>query len=157
MISNSLQEQTGGPCCCHTYFWGGTRQATASIQGRLGRKGGRRKPCWCAVVCTVHLPCLQIHGQILIQILKVQKNPCLNQFVVIVNFQNGRQVDRGPDDTNLVMSNRNFDCLMSEADRGLKEFSNWFKIKKLSLNVKKSNFMIFSCKRKYRYTQKVHP
>lgn len=28
------------------------------------------------------------------------------------------------DDTNLVMSNINFDCLMSKADRGLKEFSN---------------------------------
>lgn len=39
------------------------------------------------------------------------------------------------DDTSLVMSNKNFDSLMSEAERGLKEFSNWFKMNNLSLNV----------------------
>ena len=53
------------------------------------------------------------------------------------------------DDTTLVLSNSNFESLIRDANNGLGAFVKWFKINKLSLNIKKSNFIIFSGKKVY--------
>lgn len=52
------------------------------------------------------------------------------------------------DDTNLLVTDKNFDSLIAKANTGLFHFSYWFKLNKLSLNVKKSNFIIFRNKNK---------
>ena len=53
------------------------------------------------------------------------------------------------DDTNLLISNRNFSALMNEVNNGLHAFSKWFQTNKLALNVKKSHFMIFAGRMNY--------
>lgn len=53
------------------------------------------------------------------------------------------------DDTTLIRSNANFNSLINEVNTGLCAFSSWFKLNKLSLNIKKSNFIIFSGKKVY--------
>ena len=53
------------------------------------------------------------------------------------------------DDTTLVLSNSNFNSLISNVNDGLNAFVTWFKMNKLSLNIKKSNFIIFSGKKLY--------
>jgi Reverse transcriptase (RNA-dependent DNA polymerase)/Endonuclease-reverse transcriptase len=50
------------------------------------------------------------------------------------------------DDTNLLFSNKDFDCLIRILNVELEKLSNWFKANKLSLNAKKTNFMIFGHK-----------
>lgn len=46
------------------------------------------------------------------------------------------------DDTNIVMSHNDFGSLIREANDGLSCVSEWFQMNKLSLNVKKLNFVI---------------
>ena len=52
------------------------------------------------------------------------------------------------DDTNLILTHKHFDSLIREANYGLTKISEWFQINKLSLNIKKSNFIIFTGKNK---------
>ena len=52
------------------------------------------------------------------------------------------------DDTNLILTHSHFDSLISEANSGIIKFSEWFQINKLTLNVKKTNFIIFTGKNK---------
>lgn len=47
------------------------------------------------------------------------------------------------DDTNLFMSHKNFDTLVTSMNNELYKINQWFKANKLSLNVKKTNFIIF--------------
>ena len=50
------------------------------------------------------------------------------------------------DDTNILFSNPDPIILESLINTELKEISNWFKLNKLSLNIKKTNYMIFKNK-----------
>ena len=50
------------------------------------------------------------------------------------------------DDTNIFMSNNRLDILNKRVNYELCKISTWFKINKLSLNVKKTNFMLFTYK-----------
>ena len=52
------------------------------------------------------------------------------------------------DDTNLILTHRNFDSLIKEANSGIALLSEWFIANKLSLNIKKSNFIVFASKNK---------
>jgi hypothetical protein len=52
------------------------------------------------------------------------------------------------DDTNIFLSNNNLKSLIDTANIELAKFSTWFKANKLSLNVKKTNFIIFRNKNK---------
>lgn len=56
------------------------------------------------------------------------------------------------DDTCLLLSHSNFDSLMREANEELSNITEWFKVNQLSLNIQKTNFMIFSTTNK-RYNQ----
>ena len=49
------------------------------------------------------------------------------------------------DDTTLVASHLNFNTLIKDVNVGLNAYTTWFRLNKLSLNIKKSNFIIFSC------------
>ena len=51
------------------------------------------------------------------------------------------------DDTNAILSHPDLDQLINSLNSGLSNLSIWFKVKKLSLNVNKSNYMFF-CKKK---------
>jgi len=53
------------------------------------------------------------------------------------------------DDTNLFSSHSDLDILVSKMNRELDKVNKWFQINKLSLNVKKTNFIIFAGKKKY--------
>ncbi len=57
------------------------------------------------------------------------------------------------DDTTLVLSNSNFDSLMKD---GLAAYAMRFRLNKLSLNIRKSNFIIFSGK-KTKHILKIYP
>lgn len=52
------------------------------------------------------------------------------------------------DDTCLLLSHSNIDTLIREANEELQNISKWFKVNQLSLNIEKTNFMIFSTKNK---------
>ena len=52
------------------------------------------------------------------------------------------------DDTNLILTHRDFDSLIKQANSGIVMLSEWFLANKLSLNVKKSNFIVFASKNK---------
>lgn len=52
------------------------------------------------------------------------------------------------DDTNLFFSHNDFSVLMAKANSDLEYISKWFKLNKLSLNVKKSSFIVFTSKNK---------
>jgi hypothetical protein len=52
------------------------------------------------------------------------------------------------DDTNLLLSDTNLDVLISTMNIELLKVTNWFKINKLSLNIKKTHFMIFHPRQK---------
>lgn len=53
------------------------------------------------------------------------------------------------DDTSIFVSNRNITTLIRDLNYDLINYSTWFQTNKLSLNVKKSNFILFAGKRKY--------
>lgn len=44
------------------------------------------------------------------------------------------------DDTCLLISHSNLDCLIKAANEELSDISKWFKVKELSLNIRKRNF-----------------
>lgn len=44
------------------------------------------------------------------------------------------------DDTTLVLSHSNFNSLIKDANVGLTAYATWFRLNKLSLNIKKSNY-----------------
>ena len=50
------------------------------------------------------------------------------------------------DDTNILFSHHDPKCLETILNKELAAISNWFKLNKLSLNIKKTNFMIFKNK-----------
>jgi len=50
------------------------------------------------------------------------------------------------DDTNLFYSNKNYASLISTLNAELHKLSKWFCVNKLSLNVKKTNYLIFGYK-----------
>lgn len=52
------------------------------------------------------------------------------------------------DDTNLFYSNNSLDTLCNDINDDLVKISLWFRLNRLSLNVKKTNFMIFSTRNK---------
>ena len=52
------------------------------------------------------------------------------------------------DDTNLFLSGHNLDMMDTIINQELKEISEWLKVNKLSLNIKKTHYMIFTTKRK---------
>ena len=52
------------------------------------------------------------------------------------------------DDTNLFATDSNIDLLIHRANSGLIQIAQWFQLNKLSLNVNKSNFIIFKNKNK---------
>ena len=52
------------------------------------------------------------------------------------------------DDTNLFASLKNLDTLINILNKELDKVSNWLKINKLSLNIKKTHFILFHNKQK---------
>ena len=50
------------------------------------------------------------------------------------------------DDTNLLYSHKHFDILIKNINQELNKLSEWFKANRLSLNVKKTNYIIFGKK-----------
>ena len=52
------------------------------------------------------------------------------------------------DDTNLFMSHKDPVCLAASLNYELNKLSTWFKANKLSLNLKKTNFMLFKPRQK---------
>ena len=52
------------------------------------------------------------------------------------------------DDTNLFLSNENLDELCTDLNNELAKIDRWFKVNKLSLNVSKTNYMVFTNRRK---------
>ena len=53
------------------------------------------------------------------------------------------------DDTNLFLSGHNLDMMETIINQELKEISEWLKVNKLSLNIKKkTHYMIFTTKEK---------
>jgi len=51
------------------------------------------------------------------------------------------------DDTNLFLSNNSFNELILIVNKELSKLSDWFRTNRLSLNVKKTNFIVFGSKR----------
>ena len=51
------------------------------------------------------------------------------------------------DDTNLFISGNNLDVMVNDLNSELEGISSWLKVNKLSLNVKKPHYMLFSSKR----------
>jgi hypothetical protein len=47
------------------------------------------------------------------------------------------------DDTNFLYSNQNFNALIQEINLSLRNISNWFANNELSLNIEKTNFLLF--------------
>jgi hypothetical protein len=52
------------------------------------------------------------------------------------------------DDTNMFFSRSSFDTLLTLVNNELLKISKWFKLNKLSLNIKKTNYILFRSKRK---------
>ena len=52
------------------------------------------------------------------------------------------------DDTNLFACHKNVDTLISILNKELDKVSNWLKVNKLSLNIKKTHFILFHNKQK---------
>ena len=55
------------------------------------------------------------------------------------------------DDTSLFHAHTDFDTLIEELNEELQKITTWFHTNKLSLNIKKSNFIIFLSKGKKKY------
>ena len=52
------------------------------------------------------------------------------------------------DDTNVFLSHKDPDCLVNQLNTELNKLSIWFKVNKLSLNLKKTKFMVFKPRQK---------
>lgn len=57
------------------------------------------------------------------------------------------------DDTSLILANSNINNLLDNVKTAVQEMESWFYTNKLSLNVKKSNFMLFSYKKSCSFQQ----
>ena len=57
------------------------------------------------------------------------------------------------DDTNLLMSHKNLHTLIDKINERLEKVSIWLKLNKLSLNLTKTNFMLFKSSRKKVYQE----
>ena len=60
------------------------------------------------------------------------------------------------DDTNLFFTNANISELFVNVNNELQKISKWFKLNKLSLNIKKTNFIMFSNKYKILNTESLN-
>ena len=52
------------------------------------------------------------------------------------------------DDTNLLMCNKNLDTLIDKMNEELLKINTWLQLNKLSLNLKKTNFILFKSSKK---------
>ena len=52
------------------------------------------------------------------------------------------------DDTNLLLNSTNLNDLIATANTEIQKISDWLKINKLSLNIKKSHFILFHFRQK---------
>ena len=68
----------------------------------------------------------------------------------IVNVSNLLHIILFADDTNLFLSGKNINELISIVNNELEKISDWFKANQLSLNISKTNFIIF-CNSKKKY------
>jgi len=66
----------------------------------------------------------------------------------IVNASKSLELILFADDTNLFMSDANLDRLIATVNSDLVCLANWFAVNRLSLNVNKTNFVLFSNARK---------
>ena len=64
-----------------------------------------------------------------------------------INVNDDVQLLMFADDTNIFMCEKNINCLEMRANLVLQDISQWFKLNKLSLDVKKCNFMLFTNKK----------
>ena len=55
------------------------------------------------------------------------------------------------DDTNLFRSGHNLNILCGDISAELDKLDNWFSVNKLSLNINKTNFIVFSGKKEVNY------
>ena len=60
------------------------------------------------------------------------------------------------DDTNVIMSNSNLDHLIASINTEMSKISLWFKVNKLSLNVDKTNYVIFKNRHSNRLYNDIH-
>ena len=81
-------------------------------------------------------------------------------FIIYVNdliyLQRDSTLIMYADDTNVIISDENFNQLISKAKDVLTRISVWFKVNKLSLNVTKSNYIIFRNKYSNRNYEDIH-
>ena len=66
----------------------------------------------------------------------------------IVNTSKITEIIIFADDTNLFFKDSNLDNLILKINKELNNISNWFKLNKLSLNIKKTNYIMFEIKNK---------
>ena len=73
-------------------------------------------------------------------------------FILYINdFVNASDVAKlimFADDTNIFLCNDSLKGLECLANNELTQFANWFKLNKLSLNIKKTNYILFHSKQK---------
>ena len=67
---------------------------------------------------------------------------------LITVYTDGRDKVESTDDTNLFMSHKDPVYLAASLNSELNKLSTWFKANKLSLNLKKTNFMLFKPRQK---------
>jgi len=61
----------------------------------------------------------------------------------LVNTSQNHQMILFADDTSILYTGKNMDSLISEINNSLRSLSDWFAANKLSLNIDKTNFIIF--------------
>ena len=66
--------------------------------------------------------------------------------MIFIHVQKSSNILLYADDTNIIISNKSFNRLVLNASEELSRIAVWFKVNKLSLNIGKSNYMIFKNK-----------
>ena len=79
---------------------------------------------------------------------------CINDIVNTSSVLNLLNYVLFSDDTNLFASHKNLDTLINILNKELDKVSNWLKVNKLSLNIKKTHFILFHNKQKLINTKK---
>ena len=74
----------------------------------------------------------------------------------ITNVSTSTKLIMFADDTNLFFKHENVNQLFANVNKELKKVSKWFKLNKLSLNIKKTNFIIFRNKNKIIKTESLN-